>query len=125
MKQRVKLPWFFLAAVLAMLGTGLAATAALPVQSTGRPTLALASETPLVVAGRGFKAGERVTVVAKVARGAFRKKVSAGTGGRFKARFAAADASCSPWSVTAVGGQGSRASLRRIRVPPPCGADPS
>jgi hypothetical protein len=114
-----------LAAVGAVLVAWIATTAALPAESKTKPTVALAAETPLVVAGRGFKAGERVTVVAKVARGAFRKKVSAGTGGRFKARFAAADASCSPLYVTAVGRQGSRASLRRIRVPPPCGADPS
>ena len=122
--QGVKRPWFFLAAVLAVLGTGLAATAALPVQSTGRPTLALASETPLVVAGRGFKAGERVTVVASVVQGKFRKKVSAGTGGRFKARFAAADASCGPIYIAAIGREGSRASLRRRGIPGPCGTDP-
>lgn len=122
--QGVKPPRFLLAAIVGVLGTWIAATAALPAGSGGRPTLALTSETPLVVTGRGFKAGERVTVVAAVARSEFRKKVSAGTSGRFNARFGAADASCGPVYVRAFGRQGSRTALRRPGIPGPCGADP-
>jgi hypothetical protein len=122
--QGVKPHRFLAATVVATLGIWVAAAAASPAGSGGKPSLSLASETPLVVTGRGFKAGERVTVVASLTQGQFRKKVSAGSGGRFKARFGSVDASCGPAYVSAVGRQGSRASLRRRGIPGPCGADP-
>jgi hypothetical protein len=87
-----------------------------------RPTLLVASETPLVVLGRGFEAGERVRLVASVRNRVFRKPTVAGPRGVFRVRFAAVDASCGPAFVSAVGSDGSRASVRR--VPEPCGADP-
>jgi hypothetical protein len=122
--ESVKPLRFLSAAALATLGIWAAAPAALPTDTARKPSLSLAAETPLVVAGRGFKARERVTVVASVMQGEFRKRVSAGARGRFTARFHSADASCGPMYVRAVGGQGSRAFLRRPGIPPPCGADP-
>ena len=124
MRKRVKPPRFVVAAVIAALGTWVAVVAAFPAESTRRPSLALADEAPLVVAGRGFKAGERVRVVASPARGRYRKTVSVNSRGRFTVRFASADASCGPLFVAAVGTEGSRASWRRVGIPPPCGADP-
>jgi hypothetical protein len=41
--------------------------------------------------------------------------------GSFTARVATVDAECSPFIVYAAGNGGSRAQLRRINIPPPCG----
>jgi hypothetical protein len=123
--QGVKPRRFLGAAVVAMVGIWVAAAAPFPADSAAKPSLSLASETPLVVAGRGFKAGERVTVVASLTQqGEFRKRIAAGSSGRFRVRFRSADASCGPVYVAAVGRQGSRAALRRRGVPGPCGIDP-
>jgi hypothetical protein len=122
--QGVKPRRFLVAAVVATVGIWVAAAAPFPADSAAKPSLSLASETPLVIAGRGFKAGERVTVVASLTQGEFRKRIAAGSSGRFRVRFRSADASCGPLYVAAVGRQGSRASLRRRGVPGPCGIDP-
>jgi hypothetical protein len=49
---------------------------------------------------------------------------TAGIRGRFFAQFQV-NAECWPFVVYAVGGSGSRAVLRRIRIPPPCGPPPA
>jgi hypothetical protein len=115
---------FVLAALLATLAVWPSAAFGFGAEGTSRPRLSLADEAPLVVAGRGFKARERVRVVASVARGAYRKTVLASRRGRFTVRFASADASCGPVYVAAYGRDGSRASFRRPGIPPPCGPDP-
>ena len=114
----------FLFAVLAAVAVSPSAAAGLGTEGAARPHLTLADESPLVVTGRGFRAGERVRVVASAARGRYRKTVSVSSRGRFTVRFASTDASCGPLLVTALGAEGNRASWRRVGIPPPCGADP-
>lgn len=121
--EGVKPRWFLLP-VLATIAIWTAAASGFGTEGAGRPSVSLVDEAPLVVAGRGFKAGERVKVVVSVARGEYRKMVSASSRGRFTVRFASADASCGPVYVAAVGKEGSRASLRRRGIPGPCGTDP-
>lgn len=91
----------------------------------GKPRVSLVDDAPLVVAGRGFRARERVRVVASAARGHYRKMVSVSRQGRFTVRFASVEASCGPLHIRAVGTEGSRATWRRPGIPPPCGADPA
>jgi hypothetical protein len=104
---------------------GLLLLVAVPLASGGtsraRATIALADDSPVVVAGRGFARAERVTLRTTVNGRRFTRIVVAGRYGRFTARVANVDAECSPFAVSAVGERGSRAALRRIKIPPPCG----
>ena len=86
-----------------------------------RPSIAVVSDSPLTVTGRGFRRFERVTVRTSVAGTAYMRRARAGRAGRFTARFAGVSAECHPLVITAVGGRGSRAAAKRIRIPPPCG----
>jgi hypothetical protein len=122
--EGVKLHRFLFATVLVSLALWPAAASGFGTGSAGKPRISLVDETPLVLAGRGFKARERVRVVASAERGQYRKTVSVSRQGRFTVRFASVDASCGMLFVRAVGGEGSRASWRRPGIPPPCGADP-
>jgi hypothetical protein len=108
---------------LVLLATWPAAASGVGTGVTGKPSVSLVDEAPLVVAGRGFKAKERVRIVASTARGQYRKTVSVSRLGRFSVRFASVDASCGPLFVSAVGTRGTSASWRRVGIPPPCGAD--
>ncbi len=87
----------------------------------GRAVIKLASKAPVTVSGHGFRSHERVAVTVYGVGGPFTKSVSADARGTFTARFARADASCSPVSATAAGSRGSRASFKRVGIPPPCG----
>lgn len=90
-----------------------------------RPAVAVTRESPVVVAGRGFAARERVALRAVVGSRAFSTSLRATSAGTFRATFAEADANCHPYTITAVGRSGSRASqTRRFNIPPPCGMDP-
>jgi hypothetical protein len=121
--RNVKLGWALVAALSAALASSATIAAAVrSTDATSKPTLRMVSESPFVVAGRGFKAGERVKVVAAAVNGKLRKTLSASSRGRFTATFAT---SCGPFFVTAVGREGSRAALRIRGIPPPCGIDPS
>ena len=74
-----------------------------PTTVTGRASLAITSLEPLTVTGRGFKAGEQVTV-----RFQSRRKATTATGtGRLVVRFAGLN--CSGGTIVAVGSRGSRA----------------
>jgi hypothetical protein len=121
-KLRVGLAAF---AGLALVGSAAFASTLRSSESASKPVLSVTSGSPLEVAGRGFEAGERVTVVASVSQGQFRKTLSANRRGRFTARFSAPFTGCRPAYVVAVGREGSRASLRIRGVPPPCGIDPA
>jgi hypothetical protein len=89
------------------------------------PSVAVTKEDPVVVAGRGFVARERVAVRVVIGRRAFTRTVRATATGTFRATFAEADAQCHPYSVAARGGEGSRATqTRSFTIPPPCGIDP-
>jgi hypothetical protein len=74
-----------------------------PTTATGRASLVITNLEPLSVTGRGFKAGERVTV-----RFELRRKATTATGaGRFVVRFA--NPGCDGGTIIAVGSKGSRA----------------
>jgi hypothetical protein len=123
--EGVKLHRFLFPTVLVLLALWPAAASGFGTASASKPRVSLVDETPLVVAGRGFKARERVRVVASTARGRYRKTVSVSRQGRFSVRFASVEASCGLLFVSAVGDEGSRATWRRQGIPPPCGADPA
>jgi hypothetical protein len=100
------------------------AVAASPGESTRRPVVTMTREAPVVIAGRGFAARERIALRAVVGRRAYSKSVLATSAGAFRATFAEADAKCHPYTVTAVGRSGSRATqTRRFNIPPPCGME--
>jgi hypothetical protein len=109
-------------AVFAVISALSVAAATAPASETKRrPVVALLDDRPVAVAGRGFARGERVTLRTAVGGRQFAKTVRATQAGRFTATFAEADAACQPFSVSAVGRLGSRATFRRIEIPPPCG----
>lgn len=88
---------------------------------TRRATLAVANDNPVVVVGRGFLRGERVTLRTSINGQLYKKTVVANTLGRFSTQLAQVDAECWPFAVSAVGARGSRATaLRKIVIPPPC-----
>jgi hypothetical protein len=107
------------AALLALSSVAAGATGGAEIKR--RPALAVADQSPLVVTGRGFGRFERVTVRATVHGATYTRRVRAGRRGRFTARFGGVSAECHPFGVTAGGARGSRASMRRIAIPPPCG----
>jgi hypothetical protein len=86
-----------------------------------RPALSVLSYSPVVVGARGFRRLERVTLRLVVAESRYVRKIRAGRAGRFAVRFEQVSAECKPFVVTAVGAAGSRATTRRLAIPPPCG----
>ncbi len=110
---------------LVLLASGAFAAGLAPDGSTARkPRLMLASGTPLVVVGQGFRARERVTVTASVGSQRVRRSLAATGGGRFTVRFRTG-ADCGPIYVLAAGRGGSRAVVRQQMIPAPCGIDPA
>jgi hypothetical protein len=82
--------------------------------------LRVADLTPFSVRGSGFRARERVRIVAQV-EGRHVKTVRATATGIFKARFAGVSIpACAGYLVRATGGKGSRAYLRHV---PECPAE--
>ena len=116
MAAAVKLPILLSVPLLA------AALLALPAGAAGTKTsLAVVDESPVTVLGRGFVARERVTLRTSIAGRLHRKVVTANRLGRFTAQFDGVDVQCSPYVVSAVGARGSRATTRKIAIPPACG----
>lgn len=72
----------------------------------GQANLRIVQVSPVTVAGRAFKAGERVRITADGRR----KSVTAGARGAFKISFPEANA-CNGVVVVAVGSEGSRATV--------------
>jgi hypothetical protein len=106
---------FALTAVAA--GSAIGAT-----EARRHPSVAVTREDPVIVAGRSFAARERVALRVVIGSRAFTRTVRATAIGSFRATFAEADAECHPYSVTARGGEGSRATqTRSFSIPPPCG----
>ena len=126
MKLPVKLRYAIAAAALAGMAAsaGFAGVLRSDEKPAGRPALTLVADTPVVLAGRGFVPGENVSVKAYGSGGRFSKSVTAGTRGKFVARFLRSNAACTPLSASAIGTKGSRASFRRQAIPGPCGIDP-
>lgn len=97
---------------VAMLALPLAATAQ---GQTARPILRAARGAAAGVQGTGFKPGERVVVTFYVlARARETKRVVAGSGGGFVARFVYEVPACTPWLVRAVGPQSGRVWYRSL-----------
>ena len=91
----------------------LAAAAVAPSASAAVPRVAIASSTPLVIAGSHFKAGERVTVTF----GPSTHQVRATRIGSFRASFPGVVFDrCSGLSISAVGALGDRAVLVQSHV---------
>ena len=101
------------------------AVAAPDAETKRRPAVAMTSESPVVVAGRGFVGRERISLRVVIGNRAYSRALRATVAGTFRATFAEADAQCHPYTVTAVGRAGTRATqTRRFNIPPPCGIDP-
>jgi hypothetical protein len=82
--------------------------------SSARPAVRVADFSPFVVRGAGFRADERVTVVAQV-QGRHVKAALSGARGGFTVRFAAVSIrGCAGYLVRATGSKGSRAYLRHV-----------
>jgi hypothetical protein len=106
-------------AVALVLASACAAAAA-------RPTLRLASLTPLTVRGDGFSARERITLRITVGGIPSKRSVRAGTAGRFMARLDEQPARCDVVEVRALGETGHTAKAARLELPNGChpGDDP-
>ena len=81
-------------------------------ESGGKPTLKLVRGAPLTLRGAKFVSGERVRVSASSERTSTRR-VSASGSGLFVVRFPFGYDRCNGLLVTAVGSEGSRATLKR------------
>lgn len=95
-------------------------TATATAQADRKATLRLVSSKPLVVAGTGFKAGERVTVsaVTIIAPGPRFVRTRANAAGSFRVRFTLFTQPCAqPYAITARGAAGSIAVLP-LQAPP-------
>jgi hypothetical protein len=92
--------------------------------TTAAPRLERVEGTSLVLAGSGFRGGERVSVTVLTGYGARWARVVARRG-RFRVAFRVPDSGCgAAWAARAVGSRGSRATLR-LGAPTPCIPPPS
>lgn len=101
----------------ALLVGGLVATATAATQ--GRPALRVLDEEPLVVRASGFAARERVTLRATTREETIVRRVRAGTGGGFTARFenTAFDFCAGVTALRAVGARSGAVTIRPTRRP--------
>jgi hypothetical protein len=109
-----------IAVTLSLLGLLVAACADAAVQE---PALRVASRSPLVVRGQGFRAGEHVAVIAITGLGPRKARVVA-RDGAFRVRIAVPSTGCgAAYAARAVGDRGSRASVvfgeAAVCIPPP------
>jgi hypothetical protein len=85
-----------------------------------RPRLATLDLAPVTVRGVYFRAREQVRVVLRVNGDVYSRRVTTTLRGRFAVRYLSVTAGqCTPYSVSAIGSKGSRATLR---VVPECPA---
>jgi hypothetical protein len=82
-------------------------TTTAPTSASGRPALMITATDPVTVAGRGFEAGERVSLTGNGRR----KSLVAGPRGGFTVVFAKASV-CNGFTAVARGSKGSRASVK-------------
>jgi hypothetical protein len=86
-------------------------------RSGHKATLKLVKGTPLTLKGTSFASKERVRLVVVAAQEKTAKRLTAGPGGAFIARFAdVAVDRCNGFTAFAVGARGSRASLSSPNV---------
>jgi hypothetical protein len=95
-----------IALLVTVVALGPDAIHATPSAETKRPTLTIMTMNPLRVAGRGFKASERVTVSV----GPRRRAATAGPRGGFTVQFGRAR--CTSGTIVAIGSKGSRAAVK-------------
>jgi len=97
----------------ALLVVGVALAVAAPGLAKSGPKIKLAAIAPAKVLGSGFHAGEAVRVVF-VAPGIHKtRQVTATSAGRISSVYAGVSVDiCASWKLTAVGSQGSRATVR-------------
>lgn len=100
------------AAALLALTTLALALPAWGVGATPRPTLKLATAAPLVVKGTGFRPREPILLTATVERVRRFAGPIARANGTFTATFKIRITTCTNVVVRAIGGRGSRATLR-------------
>jgi hypothetical protein len=82
-----------------------------------KPSLDVVDSRPLVVRGKGFKANERVVVLALSANRRWARTTQASEVGAFTARFPVAMPRCRGFALHALGSRGSRARhLSRLHV---------
>jgi hypothetical protein len=103
------------AAVLAVLGLALAASPTGAGIMSKSASIRIVDRDPLVLRGQRFEPGERVRLLIVAAR-PFEKRVRAGEGGGFLARFRGISKDrCGALYVQAVGNRGSRAEAGLLR----------
>jgi hypothetical protein len=85
-----------------------------------RASLDLVDDNPVIVEGRGFAAGESVTLRTSIAGQQITRKVKADSEGKFTTQLSDANAECSPLTISAEGKGGRRALMRRLNMQP-CG----
>jgi hypothetical protein len=91
--------------------------------ATGTPSLRMMSGQSFAVRGQGFRSGERVRVIALGSLERASVRVTANARGAFTAAFRQRDlGGCSLVVLTAIGSDGSRATLKPRRRP--CGPPP-
>jgi hypothetical protein len=101
------------AAAVALVLAGLAASSS----PARHATLRLVTVSPLQVGGAGFRARERVRVVATAAQVSVAKRVRASRRGAFAVTFGFSAGHCAGLRVVATGSAGSRATLKRPPLP--------
>jgi hypothetical protein len=85
-----------------------------------RPRLATLDLAPVTVRGVYFRAREQVRVVLRVNGDVYSRRITTTVRGRFVVRYVSVTAGqCMPYTISAVGSKGSRASLK---VVPECPA---
>ncbi len=113
--------------VLLLLLALVMAPAAISSSTQARARVSIVDESPLVVRGTGFKAGERVTVSVSHAKTLFRRVAFAGSSGVLVARWTRAmPTTCGSTTITAFGSRGTRAVFKTVanECAPPGPVDP-
>jgi hypothetical protein len=100
------------AAILVTLGGASGAGAQSEIDAAGKPRLEIVRTVPLTIRGLGFRAGERVRVLA-TGQGADTRRVTTTPAGAFTLRLRVRVGRCTPLVVQAVGAAGSRAMIDR------------
>ena len=110
-------------AFILVIASAAAVAASAPGQPARTPTLKVVDTRPLIVAGAGFVAYERVTVTAMTALGPRFRRAYASATGAFRARLGLFPEPCgNPFAVRARGATGDVAIARLTAqpcVPPP------
>jgi len=105
------------AVVAAALASSLAGLAHGSTSARHHPALRLVKPVPLEVRGSGFRAGERVRLVARAANFTSTKRLRASSSGSFAVAFRLGASHCSGLLVIATGNAGSRTTLKRPPLP--------